>query len=396
MIKLETEVLHFAPSDEQTAVEILQECYAQKRTVRIIGGNTKADLGGWYTPTASTLSTLQLADLLEYHPEDLTVTVGAGMEFARLQEILAQQSQFLALDPPPLPGQTIGGALAANQSGPRRLLYGTARDLLIGCRYVLADGTFAHSGGKVVKNVAGYDLHKLFIGAFGTLGLLTEVTFKVTPLPAVSQLAHAQFSNLVEALAAARSCVRSNLLPAFLEIDNAGQLFFGAEGVEVAVTAQLEKLAEICRVAGATGLEIESPVASSAWLNRLAEPPKENTLVRVGTLLTELPKFAKELKQLAAELQISHTLQIRAGNGLLYAGFELPESLHQEFAGKLQTLRAGLHKQNGYLVVEKASNALKKNLNVWGDFGSALLPMQNLKNKLDPARLLNPGVMDLF
>lgn len=386
----ETEIKTFAPANEQAAAEFLREVSAKKQAVRLSGGQTKSNFGGLYTPTNLELSACKLTDLIDYQPEDLTITVGAGMPFEQLQQILGAQGQFLALDPPTLAGQTIGGLLATNRSGPRRLLYGTLRDLLIGCRYVLADGTRGLSGGRVVKNVAGYDLHKLFIGAFGTLAFLTEVTFKVTPLPKTRGVAIAHFASHEQALAAARLCVRSNLLPAFLEVLPGHQLYFGAEGVAVAVAAQLEKLGELCRQAGA--LEIVTPPDFEAELYRLANFLEEkNTLLRVSTLLTELPTVAKEAAQVATELGLEISTQIRAGNGLLYVGLDLPEAKEAAFTAAMQSWRSKLAAKEGYLVIEKAAASLKNRLNVWGDFGTSLAPMQKIKQQLDPQGLLNPG-----
>src|SRR5207249_4600534 len=147
------------------------------------GGGTAAAVG---TPTPQAgivLDLKRLGQLVEHEPRDLTATVEAGMTMAALQSPLRARGQWLSLDPPDPAQATIGGVIAANASGPRRHLYGTARDLLIGVTVVTGDGVVVRGGGKVVKNVAGYDLPKLFVGSHGTLGVIVSVTVKLRPLP---------------------------------------------------------------------------------------------------------------------------------------------------------------------------------------------------------------------
>src|SRR6185295_5876810 len=147
------------------------------------GGGTRMTLG--FPPRAGSLvlQTERLNEIVEYEPADLTVTVQAGMRLAALQARLGAEGQMLALDPAAADRATIGGLIAANASGPLRLVYGTARDLVIGTRVVNADGVISKAGGRVVKNVAGYDLNKLYVGSLGTVGVVVELSFKLHPLP---------------------------------------------------------------------------------------------------------------------------------------------------------------------------------------------------------------------
>src|ERR687883_1494657 len=142
------------------------------------------------------IETTGLNRVVEYEPADLTVTVEAGMRFAELQQRLAEEGQFLALDPPAAEGATIGGVIATNASGPLRFAYGTARDLVIGTRVANPDGTLTRAGGRVVKNVAGYDLTKLYIGSLGTLGVIVELSFKLAPIPPVLSTVVGSFGGL--------------------------------------------------------------------------------------------------------------------------------------------------------------------------------------------------------
>ena len=160
----------------------------------------------------------RLSRLLEHEPGDLTATVEAGMTVEAFQAALRGRGQWMSLDPADARRATIGGVLATNASGPRRHLYGTARDLLIGVTVVTADGAIVRGGGKVVKNVAGYDLPKLFVGSYGTLGVIVEATVKLRPLPDHERLVGIRFDRLKDAGAAARSVMASDLIPNAIEL----------------------------------------------------------------------------------------------------------------------------------------------------------------------------------
>ena len=171
-----------SPRTRDEVAAVLRFCDTNDIGVEISGGGTKR---GWAGAVGSdlVLDTRGLAGVREHSWQDLTATVGAGTTWAEMQRVLAQHGQMVALDPLWGERATVGGVIATNDSGALRLKYGSLRDLVIGMTLVLADGTIARSGGKVVKNVAGYDLHKLMIGAFGTLAVITEVTFRLHAIP---------------------------------------------------------------------------------------------------------------------------------------------------------------------------------------------------------------------
>lgn len=394
------------------AAEILREANAQHTTVSFIGDGTKHDRGNLPDPAALQISTKKLDQLIEYHPEDLTVTVGAGMTLQRLQEILAEHNQWLPLDPPTLQGQTLGGILATNVSGPRRLLYGTARDLLIGCEFVLADGRIGRSGGRVVKNVTGYDLHKLMIGSFGTLGLLTEVTFKVLPRPQFIGLAITHFDDLETALKLARQTVGSNISPAAIElinqhltqeeitgitvkiIDSRYVLHFVAEGGRTALEEQLRAFNQLRKDKG-TNAEIPYIIEKQKWgwdkLQNFHTLSKFQ--LKISSVLTELPVLVQKLKEeFALPLNLDSRLQVRAGTGIIYLYFDnLKPENYQQAVEIIQQLRQELQAKGGSVVVEKAPAEFRAQIDVFGEVGDAFAPMQAIKNKLDPQHILNAG-----
>src|SRR5207249_445070 len=241
------------PADARTCADILRRAGEARQTVRVRGGGTKDYLGD-PRPTDLVLETTSLGGIVEHVPADLTVTVGAGTRFRELEDALARAGQMLALDPPHADAATIGGIVAANSSGFRRARYGGVRDLLIGTRCALVDGTVASAGGRVVKNVAGYDVNKLLIGSFGTLAVITECTFKVTPLPVATAGLRARFRRAADAYAAADLVARTPARPAALAIDgrarDAWELVVLAEGEPAAVDRAIAIAADAASARG--------------------------------------------------------------------------------------------------------------------------------------------------
>ena len=184
------------PANETEIAAVL--AFANKNGLRVLvrGGGTQLDMGLPPRGGDILLSTARLNRIVEHVPGDLVVIAEAGLPLATLQEALAKTNQWLALDPDLAPEATIGGLVATNATGPRRLRYGGVRDQIIGIHVVLPDGTIAKGGGKVVKNVAGYDLPKLFTGAMGTLGVIVSATFRLYPLPVASRTMHISASSV--------------------------------------------------------------------------------------------------------------------------------------------------------------------------------------------------------
>ena len=207
----------FPGSTEEVAAVVTLAAGAETPVVPW-GGGTAASVGMPAARAGIVLDLARLNRLLEHEPGDLTATVEAGLTMAALQAALRGRGQWLSLDPAEGERATVGGVLAANASGPRRHLYGTARDLLIGVTVVTAEGVVVKGGGKVVKNVAGYDLPKLFIGAWGTLGVIVEATVKLRPVPDAERLVGVGFDRLKDAGAAVRAVMGSDLIPNAVEL----------------------------------------------------------------------------------------------------------------------------------------------------------------------------------
>ncbi|MCL4244976.1 MAG: FAD-binding oxidoreductase, partial [Candidatus Dadabacteria bacterium] len=206
------------PGTVEEVSEIMKAATRDSLTVIPMGSNTKRGLGDAVARADVALSVKRLDRILEHEAADLVATAECGMTLAGFQEGLGGKSQFLPVDPPHVKeGATLGGIIASGDSGPERLRYGTARELLIGMKAVRADGTIFNGGAKVVKNVAGYDLPKLFVGSLGTLGVLVEATFRLYSVPEYSRTCIAGFGSLEDSQAAVHALLNSDLVMTSLE-----------------------------------------------------------------------------------------------------------------------------------------------------------------------------------
>jgi glycolate oxidase FAD binding subunit len=383
------------PATVEAVGEVMRAANQAGLGVVVRGGGTKL---GWGAPPAAldlVLSTARLDQVLEHAAGDLVVRGQAGVRLADLQRELAPASQMLALDPPEQ-GATLGGVVAAGASGPRRLRYGTARDLLIGVTAVLADGTVAHAGGKVVKNVAGYDLGKLFTGSFGTLGVLVEVTFRLHPLPAATGLAVAEVATPDQAGAAVRGLMASSLVPSAVELDwpdpaGRGTLSVLFEGVAPGVEAQTGAAARILAEHGHARVldpgEIDAAVAALGA--RPWTPDPEVLGVKLATVPADLPVALTAIWEVAGAHDLDARVRGHAANGVLWAALRGGDTAAQ--AAFVTDARDRLALGGATLVVQQATPALKEAVDVWGPAGDAVGLMRRIKRQFDPEGVLSPG-----
>ncbi|MGA2326296.1 MAG: FAD-binding protein [Bryobacteraceae bacterium] len=365
----------------QTPAELagaLANAAAAGAPITLGGSFSKNAMGGPVLPAGTVISTASLDRILQYEPRDLTISVEAGITFAELSRALAANRQMIPLDPPFSDRATIGGILAANTSGPRRRLYGTARDLVIGMKFATLEGKLVQSGGMVVKNVAGLDTAKLLIGSFGTLAAIAVANFKLVPMPPASRTFALSFASLDEAIAARNAILATVLQPAAIDLlDPAAAARLGFEGFLLAVRAG-GNLAVIERygreLAGARA--VEGAEEEALWRriqdftpHFLAECP-EGAVVRVSCLLSELGSVM-------ASLDVP--VVARAGSGVVYGYFADWES-----AGRWI-------KQARRAVIEFAPESAKRQLELWPNPGDDLAIMTRVKQMFDPGRLLNRG-----
>ena len=375
------------------------------------GSGTKVDLGNPPQRYDVALRLHVLDQVLEYEPADLTVTVQAGIRLSTVQRQLAAAGQFLALDPPHAAESTIGGILATNASGPSRLLYGSARDLVLGMRFATADGEVAKTGGKVVKNVVGYDLNKMHIGALGTLGVLLEVTFKVAPLPRQERTLWARFAGLAEAHGFCGRLYRSQLAPRAVELldaaaarqcDMPGEdpwlVLFHAAGSPATVARQVSDAEQWARADGATGCgRLDDDAHADLWTAVRGLPGKsvpDGVRLKIATLPTEIVAVWEVLERAARSADATLTRLAHAGSGITYGLFGAKNGHGLDLAAAATIVTAAqsvVLPSGGSVMVESCPVALKRHLDVWGPTRDEFPIMQALKAQFDPQGLFNPG-----
>jgi glycolate oxidase FAD binding subunit len=370
------------------------------------GGGTKMAIGSPPNRIGLVLGLGRLNRILEHEPGDLTVTVEAGLTFGALQAELQKRGQWLSLDPASPERATVGGILASNVSGPRRHLYGTARDLVIGLTVVAADGSLVRGGGKVVKNVAGYDLPKLYIGSFGTLGVLVEATVKLRPRPEVDRLVVARFDRLKDAGLAARAVLGSDMIPSALELVDGEALrrlgFSGGAGLLVGldgIAEQVEwEVSELARLTGplraGESRLLDAGERDAVWrgLADLGRPGAEDVaaVMKWAVLPTQLADLMETASATAQRSGVTAVLTAHAGVGIATAVLAGKTDTNAVVA-TLTEWRALANQAGGHAMVEWAPLAVKERVSVWDAAGPALRLMQGIKTRLDPQGILNPG-----
>lgn len=361
------------------------------RTPLLVAGNrSKLDWGGNVTAAKVLVSTQKLDRLIDHAIGDLTVTVETGMNFERLQTILATAGQFLPLDPAYPDRATIGGIIATADTGSLRHRYGGVRDLLLGISFVRADGKIAKAGGRVVKNVAGYDMMKLFTGSYGTLGILTEVTLRVYPLPPTSGtvILTGEVNKLVEV---AKTLLASTLTPiavdvlstAFsqhLEISNTPSLVVKFATLPASIAQQTTQLLDLARGWGVKGGSWQGEQERNLWSGIQAGIWGTTPIgCKFGVRSTAVVETIATLDRLT-EHTAKGAIHLSTGIGtcaLARSTVISPLRSHCEAAG-------------GFLSVLQAPVAIKQQIDVWGYRGNAVPLMRAIKQQFDPHRLLNP------
>jgi glycolate oxidase FAD binding subunit len=377
------------PGSVEEAAQVLRAAAADGLAVAFTGGG-ELGLGNPPERVDLLVSTERLDQVLEHAAGDLVVRVQAGVPLAGLQQQLAPAGQWLALDPPE-PRATVGGVVAANASGPRRLRYGTVRDLIIGITVVLADGTVAHAGGKVVKNFAGYDLAKLFCGSLGTLGMVAEAIFRLHPLPAAAAVVTLAVETPAQAGAAVAPLLRSALEPSAVELTWPqrrwpGRLTVLFEGIEPGVEAQAAAAAELLGRVGEAA--VAGPGEADAALAELGAPPfaEADLGLKVACPPAELPAVMADL--LDGPLRWARPVGAHAATGVLWVAGGAPAGGQ---AADIAVARERLAGRGGSLVVVKAPPELKRAVDAWGPAGDALDLMRRVKERFDPERRMSPG-----
>jgi glycolate oxidase FAD binding subunit len=350
--------------------------------VRFRGGGTKIHWGA-AGQAATELSTAGLDRIVEHNAGDLTAVLEAGVPLGRAQATFAEAGQMLALDPPDPGGATIGGLVATADSGPLRSRYGGARDLLVGMSVALSDGTIAKAGGKVIKNVAGYDLAKLFTGSFGTLGAILEVAVRLHPLPPATATAAIGSTDPGELERAARALSHAQLEHIGLDLrfgggDGAVLVRFGG----AACREQAEAAARVVRRVGLEASLVDDD--DEVWrLQREGQRSAHGSVIRVSSVQTQLEAV------MAAAARTGARLVGRVPLGLSW--LRLEDRSPEEAARAVEQLRADLSPSPS--VVLDAPAEVRDRVDPWpAPHPGALELMRRVKQRFDPAGICNPGV----
>jgi FAD/FMN-containing dehydrogenase len=393
-----------SPLTADDVQKVLDLAKRERLSVVPAGNLSRVDTGNTLAPIDLIVSTRRMKKLVHHEPADLVATAEAGITLNEFQKQLSERGQWLPVDPTDDGSATLGGVVAVGLSGPQTAGYGALRSFVIGLRAMLADGRAIKAGGQVVKNVAGYDLCKLFTGSFGTLGLITEITFKLRPLPPESRtiIAGGPRDSLVEigrhladqffpvALEILSPRLAEKLLPVAKRGDY-GLLIRIAGPARAVITHTAQAL----KVFRDQNLVCETEADEALLWQKLSSAgcqPLHDLTWRATVRPSELTAFANEVAELESDEASQVELQWHAGlvDGRLRAAARAPV-YHQESVRVLERLRQRAENLGGNLIIEKAPIEIKNEIDCWGSFGSATALMQRVKRQLDPENSLSPG-----
>jgi glycolate oxidase FAD binding subunit len=416
------------PGTRDEICEIVKFCAAEKLAIVPCGGRSKLSMGGTPARYDVAVDATRLDRIVAYDPSDLTLSVEPGIPLQRLAGVLAGHRQFLPLAVPFLGRATAGGTIASGVHSPLRQMYGTARDFLLGVEFVTGEGSWAKSGGLVVKNVAGYDLHKLMIGAMGTLGIITKLNFRTFPAPRSPRVFSASFGACEAALELRRSMMQSPLRMLTLDILNPDAVRMLSDGIAArfepgpdcvdaiakdrwAVLAAFSgfgavlnryqrELEQMAKEAGCEGCEIAGEDTRPASFGRVREfvpIALESSAATVILKLSVLP--TKVGKLLAAVVSAAQASGLRfatdtGGLGVSYVAL-LPDGSDEDWRGRARKaaddIESACAQLGGNVTIPWAPGKWKSALKMWGPERAEFAQMRELKKVFDPAGILAPG-----
>ncbi len=358
-----------------------------------MGQGSKLSWGGLAEGIDLVVSTARMNRVVEHAVGDFTVTVEPGVKVAELRRILAEQRQFLAIDPAFDDRATVGGVVATADTGSLRQRYGGLRDMLIGLQFVRYDGELARAGGRVVKNVAGYDLMKLMTGSYGSLGILSELTFRLYPIQSCSRtLVLGGDSRAIEAATAearlsGMTPVAMDVLSGSPQAERSRSLTVRFQGIEAGVEEQAARLRQIATTHGMSCEQLDGDDDDRFWQESAAAIRPDTVLCKVGLRPSGIPWLIELADQVFAGAQV----RLYGSSGLGWIQVALGERSAEEWVKGLGEVRSHCQKNAGFLTILQAPKAVKQALDVWGYSGNALSVMSDIKEKFDPHRQLSPG-----
>ena len=378
------------PSDAAGLAAKLRWANAEGLAIAVRGAGTKQDWGAPCTRTDVVLSTLGLNTPFDHVAGDLVATVPAGAALEAVNDLLRREQQWLPLDPGVSHLATVGGVIATNDSGPRRHRYGTPRDLIIGVEIALADGRTAKAGGRVVKNVAGYDLSKLLCGSLGSLAVITSATFKLSPVAPVSYTLVATVSDARSLGGLALAVAGAPLSPSTIEIQSPPhRLLIRFETSPQAAERQTAAARGICAGHGAATEILTGQAEADAWrAHERHVSSATGTVVKLAILPTDVADMLARIESLAAAQGVAYAAAGRAALGVILARLGGDAAQQAAIVGDL---RRDATARRGSAVLLSAPPELKARLGAWGPTGDASPLMRAVKAQFDPRGTLNPG-----
>lgn len=384
--------LVFEPTSHAQCADAFARAREHRWSLAPVGGRTELGLGPAPTRLDAVVSARRLDRIIEHCPPDQVISVEAGITLAALQGALSEHGQRLAFDPPRADQATIGGLLATNAFGPLRTRFGSLRDLVIGVGILRADGSFARGGGKVVKNVAGFDLPKLMVGSLGTLGMIVSATFRVHPLPETQATLRIRGLDPAWVVSLAHGLRQRQLEPSavvalgpYADLD----VLVRFEGFGAGVRDQCEALMGLAGDLGRTLEALTTAEAAVAWQRHDAMRTRGNARVKVAVLPTSLRSAAADvLAPLTGALALPTTVWYPT----LGLGFVAGDAVEGEvFARAVGEARAATARLGGSLIVHDLPADMRAKVDVWGPPPIALPLMKRVKDRFDPDGRLNPG-----
>jgi glycolate oxidase FAD binding subunit len=402
-------VLKLKPTSVEQVAAILRVANEERAVLVPTGNGSALHLGNLPSQVDALLSLRGLGGTVDFEPKDLTVVAQAGRMLATLQDELGRAGQFLALDPPNHRRATLGGIVATNQSGPLRRTYGAPRDLTLGVKVVLPDGSVVKGGGRVVKNVAGYDTTKLHVGGLGTLGVIVEAAFRLHPLPETYGGALATFRSWEDATDAANGIIHSELHPLFVEVLNLGDsawdnnasnafvpallvAFAGRKDAVDYQTSRVHAIASEHNVRSADALDAHDVSRWHALIAAVVDAAHHDERVivcRVGTVIADVRATLETVSRLAESRSVDVQSLAHYANGIVLSRMRPDDA--ESVVDMVEHLRKEMAPLNGSVVVESAPGEVKRLLDVWGSPASPLAWMRLIKSRFDPRRVLNRG-----
>ena len=389
------------PQTVETLSAIIKTTQQEKWRIISCGSGSKLDWGGLTKDIQLVVSTQKCDRIIEHAVGDLTVTVEAGVKLADLQEQLKQTNQFLPIDPTFPQQATIGGIVATADTGSWRESYGGIRDMVLGISFIRADGEIAKAGGRVVKNVAGYDLMKLFTGSYGTLGIITQVTLRTYPLPEASQTI-VLMGEAKEIAQATQTIRNSGLTPTAADLVSASVMDKLGMAKELSLIIRFQTISESIKqqtsqiesIAQQLNLKVsyyQDADETNLWqrlLETIRFPSSKTAIIgKIGIV----PNAAVDLLQQLAIITANQGLAIiHASSGIGHLQIESRDE-EQTYFTRIAKTRSCCQDNGGFLTILKAPKSIKQHLDIWGYTGNAVQMMQTIKQKFDPNHIFNPG-----